>query len=191
MKHRLPTLDGKRESRSEHRHAERAHDWAARPTERLPLVPRVVAVAHVNQFAASARLAEQLCAAFTRESATVAALITVDTPASTDEAKLAFTGMMEAGARQAKLLRKPERDVSNVILHAIEELATVDWIIAWGNVVPQLFKPYFTIVVTGHRRDLTHADPLVIQAELEVTAPGPELAMLVARRLAGEPNPER
>jgi hypothetical protein len=60
-----------------------------------------------------------------------------------------------------------------------------DWIVAWGNALPQLFQPYFTVVVTGHRRELTHADPLVLQAQLEVTAPTEELATLLARKLSG------
>jgi len=146
----------------------------------------VVAVAHLKQPAASGLLAEQLCAEFAKQTQSVAALVTIDTAASAQAAEAIFVRMMEAGARHAKLLRQPEQGAHAVLRNAIAELADADWIIAWGNVLPQLFKPTFTIVVTGEHRDLASVDPLVLQAQLEVTAPGPELAMLLARRLAGE-----
>jgi hypothetical protein len=103
-----------------------------------------------------------------------------------------FAAMMDAGAAPAKLVSKPHSDAQRALsaadaqralAGALDELGT-DWVIAWGNALPQLFRPFFSIVVTGHRRDLTRTDAMVIQADLEVTAPGPELATLLARRLA-------
>jgi NAD(P)-dependent dehydrogenase (short-subunit alcohol dehydrogenase family) len=182
---------GHRPTRSEQREQERSRalsqDWAARPTERPPLPQRVVAVAHVNQVPASGKLAQELCEALTREGSQVAALVTVDNPALAAETEAVFARMMESGVRQAKLLRKPPRDPRASLEHAVAELGSgVDWVVAWGNVLPQLFQPYFTIVVTGHRRELTSTGPLVMQAQLEVTSPGPELATLLARKLTGK-----
>lgn len=188
MKHRLPTLGQKPASRAEQREQKRSRaisqDWATRPNERPPVSVRVLAIAHNDQAAAAVQLARDLCVAFVREGATVAALATVDTPATAVDAELAWAGMMEAGARHAKLLRKPQQDPRAVLVSTLEALAKdVDWIIAWGNVVPQLLQPTFTVVVTGHRRELANAAPLIMQAQLEVTAPTPELATLLARNL--------
>ena len=190
MKHKLPTL-GNRPNRGEHREQERSRalsqDWATRPTERPPLAERVVAVAHVNQVAASSKLAQELCEALTREGSRVAALVTVDKSALAAESEAVFARLMESGVRQAKLLRKPERDPRGTLEHAVADLGSgVDWVVAWGNVLPQLFQPFFTLVVTGHRRELTSTGPLVMQAQLEVTSPGPELATLLARKLTGK-----
>jgi hypothetical protein len=145
---------------------------------------RVLAVAHNDQATAAAQLARDLCAAFVLEGASVGALATVDTGALAAEAEAAWVGLMEAGARQAKLLRKPEKEPRAVLESTLAELAKdVDWVIAWGNVLPQLLQPTFTVVVTGHRRELSNTAALVIQAQLEVTAPTPELATLLARNL--------
>ena len=154
--------------------------------ERADLPSKVIAVAHLKQPAASGLLAEQLCVEFAKQSKSVAGLVTIDTAASSQAAEAIFVRMMEAGAKHAKLLRRPESAVHAALRNAIAELSEADWIIAWGNVLPQLFKPTFTILVTGEHRDLTHVDPLVLLAQLEVTSPGPELAMLLARRLAGD-----
>lgn len=188
MKHRLPTLGPKPASRAGQREQQRSRaisqDWATRPNERPPVAGRVLSIAHNDQAAAAAQLARDLCAAFVREGASVAALATVDTAATAADAEQAWVGMMEAGARQAKLLRKPAQDPRGVLESTLEELARgVDWIIAWGNVVPQLLQPTFTVVVTGHRREVANAAALVIQAQLEVTAPSEELATLLARKL--------
>jgi hypothetical protein len=153
------------------------------PAERAVLDLPLIAVAHINQGAAAGRLATQLCAAFVREGVEVSALVSIDSPASAAEAESALATMLEAGARQTVLVRKPERDAQSALAHALEQLAGAQWIVALGNALPQLFRPYFTVVVTGHRRALTGVEPLVLQAELEVTAPGDELATLLARRL--------
>jgi hypothetical protein len=206
VKRSLPTLPAGRAQGRGHGHnqhdrnawrtAERAVPLAERSALDLPLI----AVAHVNQAAAAARLATQLCAAFVREGVAVSALVTIDSTASAPEAEAALATMLEAGARQTVLLRKPERDAQAALTHALEQLAGSEWIVAFGNTLPQLFRPYFTVVVTGHRRALTGAEPLVLQAELEVTAPGDELATLLARRLQtqwaerqleAQPSPER
>lgn len=191
MKTRLPTLGSRQPAPRDHREQERSRalsqDWATRPTERPVLEQRVVAVAHVNQVPASTKLVQELCAALIQEGSQVGALVTVDTRALAAESEAVFARLMESGVRQAKLLRKPERDPRAALQQAVAELAEgVDWVVAWGNVLPQLLQPHFTIVVTGHRRDLTSADPLVLQAQLEVTAPGPELATLLARKLTGK-----
>jgi hypothetical protein len=191
MKHRLPTLGQKPASRAEQREQQRSRaisqDWATRPSERPKVATRVLSVAHNDQAAAAVQLVRDLCAAFVQEGATVAALATVDTPATAADAEQAWVGLMEAGARQAKLLRRPEQDPRAWLESTLAELSKdVDWIIAWGNVLPQLLQPTFTVVVTGHRRDLSNAAALVIQAQLEVTAPTDELATLLARKLVHE-----
>jgi len=210
LKQRLPIADQRTGSRgsqargaanTERRNAERgrtgsgAPDWVARPTrpvERPTLPHKVVSVGHVNQIAASGKLAAELCAAWRREVPAVSALVTIDNAGVAQDARVVFADMMEAGAAPAKLVSKPQSDAQRapstsdaqrVLCAAVEELGT-DWVIAWGNALPQLFRPFFSIVVTGHRRDLVHTDAMVIQADLEVTAPGPELATLLARRLA-------
>jgi hypothetical protein len=188
MKHRLPTLGQKPASRAEQREQQRsraiAQDWATRPSERPPVATRVLAIAHNDQAAVAGQLARDLCAAFVLEGAQVAGLATVDTAATAVDAEQAWAGMMEAGARQAKLLRRPAQDPRAVLESTLDELSKgVDWVIAWGNVVPQLLQPTFTVVVTGHRRELANAAPLVIQAQLEITAPTPDLATLLARNL--------
>jgi hypothetical protein len=189
VKHRLPTLPDKNKAskisaRREHeRSRANAVEFASRPVERPELAQRVVAVAHVNQLAESTQLAAQLCAALVAQGQTVAGLATVDTGAIAPDAEAAFAGMLEAGVRQAKLVRKTDEGWSG-LQAAVEQLgAGSDWIVAWGNALPHFYKPYFTVVVSGHRRELTHADPLVLQAQLEVTAPSPELATLLARKL--------
>jgi hypothetical protein len=191
MKHRLPTLGQKSagptmrgEQREQQRSRAISQDWATRPMERPPVAVPVLAIAHHEQVLASVQLAQDLCAAFVREGASVAALATVDKAALAAEAEHAWTGMMEAGARQAKLLRKPQQDPRAVLESTLAALAKeADWVIAWGNVLPQLLQPTFTVVVTGHRRDLANTGALVMQAQLEVTAPTPELATLLARNL--------
>ncbi|HET8935535.1 MAG TPA: hypothetical protein VFN67_18935, partial [Polyangiales bacterium] len=116
MNRRLPTLGQKPASRAEQqRSRDIAQDWAARPTERPPVPGRVLAVAHLQQPTIAAQLARDLCAAFVLEGATVAALATVDTPAVAVEAEQAWVSLMEAGARQAKLLRRPDHDPRAVL----------------------------------------------------------------------------
>jgi hypothetical protein len=184
VKHRLPTLDGKHASRRDSLRSA-AQEWAAWSGDRTELPDKVIAVAHVNQSTAAAKLATELCTAFARESARVSALVTVDSPAVSQEAEALFFAVRDAGAREATLLKRPQQEPREAVRAAVAELGTgADWIVAWGNVLPMLYKPYFTIVVTGHRRDLADSDhPLVMNAQLEVTAPGPELATLLARRL--------
>ncbi|HEX4351444.1 MAG TPA: hypothetical protein VHZ95_00995 [Polyangiales bacterium] len=172
MKRGLPTVSGAP-----------SRDHAIPLAERRALERPVIAIAHLNQLAAASRLAVQLCAALVREQASVAALVTIDNPAGAQEAESALSRMLEAGVRQAVMVRKPERDVSTALTRALDQMTDISWIVALGNALPQLFKPYFTVVVTGHRRTLTGAEPLILQAELEVTAPGEELATLLARRL--------
>jgi hypothetical protein len=190
MKHRLPTLGGKPASRAGQREQQRsralAQDWAARPTptERPPVAQRVLAVAHDDHASVAAQLARDLCTAFVKEGARVAALVTVDTRALANEAEQAWAGLMEAGASHAKLLRRPDRDPAGALQTALTALgADVDWVIALGNVLPQLLQPTFTVVVTGHRREIANTGSLVMQAQLEVTTPTPELATLLARNL--------
>ena len=193
MKTRLPTLGGKPATsvgragqREQQRSRAIAQDWAARPTptERPVVASRVLAVAHDDQEVIAAQLARDLCAALVKEGASGAALVTVDTPALANEAEQAWAGLMEAGARQAKLLRKPDRDPEGALQSAVTALgAEADWVIALGNVLPQLLQPTFTVVVTGHRRDIVNTGSLVMQAQLEVTTPTPELATLLARNL--------
>jgi hypothetical protein len=190
MKRGLPTVPGDGPPRPERG---RAHAGSHAPlAERGELEQKVIAVAHLNQGAAASRLAVQLCAAWVREGAPVSALVSIDNPAGKAEAEAALAHMIEAGARQAVLVRKPDRDARTAVSHALEQLTgdgaespdqPATWIVALGNTLPQLFRPYFTVVVTGHRRNLTGAEPLVLQAQLEVTAPGEELATLLARRL--------
>jgi hypothetical protein len=190
MKRGLPTVPGDGPPRPERgRTYSGSH---APPAERVELEQKVIAVAHLNQGAAASRLAVQLCAAWVREGAPVSALVSIDNPAGKAEAEAALAHMIEAGARQAVLVRKPDRDARAAVTHALEQLTgdgpaapdqPATWIVALGNTLPQLFRPYFTVVVTGHRRNLTGAEPLVLQAQLEVTAPGEELATLLARRL--------
>jgi hypothetical protein len=181
VKRGLPTLPGGGQPRPERgRSQEHSH---APFVERTPLEQPVIAVAHINQLAAASRLAVQLCAAMVREGASVSALVSIDNGASAPEAEAALSGMLQAGARQAVMVRKPEREVRAALSHALEQLAGAPWVVALGNALPQLYRPYFTVVVTGHRRQLTGAEPLVLQAQLEVTSPGEELATLLARRL--------
>jgi hypothetical protein len=179
MKHRLPTVPGAQAAR---RGAGRART-AGRLVERVPLEQPVVAVAHLNQGAAASSFAVQLVAAFVHEGASVAALVSIDNSAGAHEAQATLSSMVDAGAREAKLVRRPEGDAHALFAGAIEQLAAEDWLVAYGNTLPQLFAPLFTVVVTGHRRELTAVDPLVLQAQLEVTTPGDELATLLARRL--------
>jgi hypothetical protein len=192
MKRGLPTL-GDGPARPERSRAHGHASGHAPPAERTELEQKVLAVAHLNQGAVASRLAVQLCAAWVREGAAVSALVSIDNPAGAQEAEAALSHMIEAGARQAVLVRKPERDVRAALAHALGQLTEAPpaadeqpqppWIIALGNTLPQLYRPFFTVVVTGHRRNLTGAEPLVLQAQLEVTAPGEELATLLARRL--------
>jgi hypothetical protein len=179
MKHRLPTVSGAQA----HRRGAGRPKTGGRPVERVPLETPVVAVAHINQGAAASRFAVQLCAAFVHEGASVAALVSIDNSAGAHEAQTTLSSMLDAGARQAKLVRRPEGDAHALFASAVEQLAGESWLVAYGNTLPQLFAPLFTVVVTGHRRDLTAVDALVLQAQLEVTTPGDELATLLARRL--------
>jgi hypothetical protein len=158
-------------------------DHPIAPQERAELPGRVIAVAHHNQPAAASQLAVRLCAAFVRDGVAVSALVTIDNSASAPEAQAALSGMIEAGARHAIMVRRPDSDVAGAVTRAIEQMAGAPFIVAFGNMLPQLFKPYFTVMVTGHRRTLAAADPLVLQADIEVTAPSDELATLLAKRI--------
>ena len=185
MKRSLPTVPGNRAGR-QHAGRDRHVHWGAErahAAEREELERPVIAVAHVGQSAAAARLAVQLCAAFVREAVPVGGLITVDSGAAAPEAQAAQAAMLEAGAREAVLVRKPETDARAALAHALDQLPATEWVVALGNALPQLYHPYFTVVVTGARRTLTAVEPLVLLAELEVSAPGDELATLLARRL--------
>jgi hypothetical protein len=148
----------------------------------------VLSVAHLDQSSVSAKLAAELCAAFVAEGVSVGALVTVDAPALAGEAEQVFFRMMESGARHAKLLRRPEHEPRAALEAALESLASggAQWVVAWGNALPQLLQPTFTVVVTGHRRELAGTAPLVMQAQLEVTTPGPELPTLLVRNLLRE-----
>ena len=161
----------------------RGSDRPVPPHERPQLEQPVIAIAHLHQGAIASKLAVQLCAALRREGVEVSALVSIDNPAGAPEAQAALSALIEAGARQAIMLRKPDKDAAEAVQRALAQLAGARFILALGNTLPQLFKPYFTVVVTGHRRVLADADPLVLQAELEVTAPGEELATLLARRI--------
>ena len=185
MKRSLPTLQAARTGRrgqSSVRTGWRDADRAA-TLERVELERPVIAVAHVDQSEVATRLAAQLCAAFKQEGVGVSALISVDAPAHAAEAQRAQAAMLEAGARNTVLVQKPERDARAALSQALSKLPADAWVVALGNALPQLFHPYFTVVVTGHRRSLTQATPLVLRAELEVASPGDELATLLARRL--------
>jgi hypothetical protein len=189
VKHKLPTLGQKPGAgqREQQRSRALSQDWATRPTERPPVAGRVLAVAHNDSAAVAVALARDLCAAFVKEGATVAGLATVDTGAMAAEAEQAWVAMLEAGARQAKLLRKPAQDPRAALESTLAELSQgVDWVVAWGNVLPQLLRPTFTVVVTGHRREIANTLAHVMQAQLEVTTPTPELPTLLVRNLVQE-----
>jgi hypothetical protein len=182
---KLPTLPGNapaRPGRESGRSRSRS-DHPIPPAEREELSERVIAVAHHNQPALAGQLAVRLCRAFVREGVEVSALVSIDSSAGAPDAQETLSGMIEAGARKALLVRRPETDAAGAVTRALEQLGGVPFVIAYGNTLPQLFKPYFTVVVTGHRRALADTVPLVLQAELEVTDPSDEFAALLARRI--------
>jgi hypothetical protein len=181
-KRTLPTLSGNPRAAPARGGRSRV-DHPVPPQERGTLDELVIAIAHTNQGAIASKLAVQLCAAFVRDGVGVSALVSIDNRASAPEAQETLSGMIEAGARQAVMFRKPDQDVAGALKRVLAQLAGTPYVIAYGNTLPQVFRPYFTVVVTGHRRGLMDADRLVLQAELEVTAPGPELATLLARRI--------
>ena len=188
MKRTLPTLPGNAPARPGRGHGDgrgrgRGSDHPIPPQERPPLDQQVIAIAHHQQPSAAHKLAVQLCAALVREGVEVAALVSIDAPAGAADAQVALAELIEAGARQATMLRRPDKEAAEAVQRALAQLAGSRFVLALGNTLPQLFRPYFTVVVTGHRRMLADAGPLVLQAELEVTAPSEELATLLARRI--------
>jgi hypothetical protein len=77
-----------------------------------------------------------------------------------------------------------------VLAEAFTHLSGTAVVLALGNVVPQFYRPFFSIVVTGHRRQLLSDDAQVLRADLEITSPSESLSEELAKILQSRlPSP--
>jgi hypothetical protein len=174
VKRSLPTVNkGQRRSP---RRAERP----VPPRERAQPPQPLVTIAWANHAREASEFALQLCATLAKREVSVAALL-----ASGDEpiegARLG--AFLEAGARAAKSVQVPAQGGAEVLAEAFTHFSGTAMVLALGNVVPQFYRPSFSIVVTGHRRQLISDDAQVLRADLEITSPSESLADELAKIL--------
>ena len=172
MKRALPTLQ-----RRPGRRAERT----VAPRERADAPQPLITIGYANQTREASQFAVQLCAALVERGVKVAALLAGTGDEPIVDARLG--AFLEAGARAAKSVHVPPQGGQAVLQGALEQLAGEGVVLALGNVVARFYRPFFSIVVTGHRRQLISDDAQVLRADLEITSPSEHLAEELAKLL--------
>jgi hypothetical protein len=152
----------------------------------------LITIGWANHAREASQFALQLCAALAKRGISVAALLASAGDEPIVDARLG--AFLEAGAQGAKSVQVPAKGGEQVLADALEHLAGSSVVLALGNVMAQFYRPFFSIVVTGHRRQLISDDAQVLRADLEITTPSEglseELAKILQSRLAaGEANP--
>ncbi|HKU42556.1 MAG TPA: hypothetical protein VJR89_30570 [Polyangiales bacterium] len=153
------------------------------PRERLdPPVP-LVTVGWVNHAREAGQLALQLCAALSEKGLPPAVLLASEGSEPLPNASLGQ--FLEAGARAAKWVNLPAQGEAKLLAAALEELAGAPPVLALGNAPAEFYRPLFSIVVSGHRRQRITDDAQLMQADLEITTPSDAIAHELASLLAG------
>lgn len=180
MKRNLPTLHG--------RSGRRAAERPVAPRERkLPPRP-LVSIGYANQPREAGQLALQLCAALVRRGLRPAVLVV--SPGSEPVTDPPLASFLGAGVAEAKWLHLPAQGADKLIDEALAQLSS-ELVVGLGNALALHYRPFFSVVVTGHRRQLISDDMQVLRADLEVTTPSDqladELAKILQARLADHP----
>jgi hypothetical protein len=151
------------------------------PRERATAAQPLITIAWNNHAREAAEFALQLCAALAKRGVSVAALLA----ASADDALegMRLGAFLEAGAQAAKSVQVPPQGGAEVLAEALTHFSGASLVLALGNSVPQFYQPFFSIVVTGHRRQLLTDDQQVLRADLEITSPSPSLSDELAKIL--------
>jgi len=176
VKRPLPTVQRRPGRRPERPVAPRERTTAARP---------LVTIGYANNVREAGQLALQLCAALSKRGVAVGVLLatTNDDPI----VDVSVASFLQAGAQAAKTVQVPHHGGIEVLSDALARLSEVGLVLGLGNALPIFFRPFFSIVVTGHRRQLISDNTQILQADLELTSPSEavadELAKILQTRL--------
>lgn len=189
MKRTLPTV-GRRPGRRQERHVRNLrnerNERPVAPRERAQAPLPLITIAWADHAREAGEFALQLCAALAKRGVSVAALLASTSGEAIEGARLG--AFLEAGAQAAKSVQVPAHGGEKILAEALTHFAGTALVLALGNVVPQFYRPFFSIVVTGHRRRLVPEDAQVLRADLEITSPSQglsdELAKILQSRLA-------
>jgi hypothetical protein len=172
VKRSLPTMQRRSGRRAERPVAPRERGHAPRP---------LVTIAWADHAREASQFALQLCAALAKRGVSVAALLATSGDDTIEGARLG--AFLESGAQAAKSVHVPAQGGDKVLAEAFTHLSGTAVVLALGNVVPQFYRPFFSIVVTGHRRQLISDDTRVLRADLEITSPSESLSDELAKIL--------
>jgi len=150
------------------------------PRERADAPQPLITIGYADHTREASQFAVQLCGALVERGAQVAALLAGTGDEPIVDARLG--AFLEAGARAAKSVVVPPQGGEDVLRDALAQLAGDGFVLALGNVVARFYRPFFSIVVTGHRR-LISDDAQVLRADLEITSPSEPLAEELAKLL--------
>jgi hypothetical protein len=118
----------------------------------------------------------------------VAALIV--SPGSEPVTDPPLASFLAVGVAEAKWVHLPAQGEGKVLEDALGQLSS-ELVVGLGNSLAEYYRPFFSVVVTGHRRQLISEDMQVLRADLEVTTPSDqladELAKILQTRLADRP----
>ncbi|HKP58127.1 MAG TPA: hypothetical protein VJV78_15450 [Polyangiales bacterium] len=163
------------------------HSRAARrpvaPRERADAPAPLLTIGWANHAREAAQLALRLCAALTKQGVAVAVLLASEGAEPLPNGSIGQ--FLEAGARAAKWVNLPAQGADKLLAGALAELAGSQLVLALGNAPAEFYRPFFSVVVSGHRRQRIIDDAQILQADLEVTSPSDGLADELARMLAG------
>jgi hypothetical protein len=178
MKRSLPTLHGGGKQAG---HAKAARRPVA-PRERADAPAPLLTIGWSNHAREAAQLALSLCAALTKHGVAVAVLLASDGAEPLPNSSLGQ--FLEAGARASKWVNLPAQGADKLLASALAELAGSQLVLALGNAPAEFYRPFFSIVVSGHRRQRITDDAQILQADLEITTPSDGIADELARLLA-------
>jgi hypothetical protein len=172
VKRPLPTVQRRSGRRTERPVAPRERVTAPRP---------LVTIGYANQVREAGQLALQLCAALAKKGVAVGALLAT----SNDEpiVDVSVGSFLEVGVQAAKSVQVPHHGGAEVLADAFARFSEVGLVVGLGNALPVFYRPLFSIVVTGHRRQLIPDDRQILQADLELTSPSEGVAEELARIL--------
>jgi hypothetical protein len=181
VKRSLPTVKPAGRSQRAGKRAERI----VAPRERADAPLPLITIGWTNHAREAIELALQLCAALAKRGVSVAALLASTPDDALEGSRLG--AFLEAGASGAKSVTIPAQGGAQVLDEALDHLSGATIVLAVGNVVPHFYLPFFSIVVTGHRRQLVSDDAQVLRADLEITSASEglpdELAKILQSRL--------
>lgn len=182
MKRSLPTVSATRAAGGAPHRGGRSRGAPPRArVERKALSRPVIAIGYANQSREAAQFALQLCAALVARGVKVCALVASHAAEPIAEASL--PKFLATGVSEAKWVQVPHDGGADTLADALSKQPEGAIVIALGNALPELFRPFFTVMVTGHRRHPTSDDVNVMRADLEITTASDGLAEELARVL--------